>query len=156
MANGEPRLLPHPLSHPLSSPLKLSFRFVYIQSFLSLSLSLRSKSQRFVPCNTNCPPPIKNRLCRLLRMHHFNKPTKPICHEMHPGVRTEFQKGALLYWVLTTISCHRSQNGGPGSKLRLKKSTSIFCTYIFNIYFQNLKNKSILKLGLDPLLLGRN
>ena len=64
------------------------------------------------------PPQSKNRLCRLLRMPHLNKLTKPIYHEMHPGVRTEVQKDAFLHRVLTTTSCHRAQNGGPGSKLQ--------------------------------------
>ena len=44
---------------------------------LSSSL-LRSKSQRFVPRTTNCPPPIKNWLCQFLHMPHSNKRTKPI------------------------------------------------------------------------------
>ena len=39
-------------------------------------------------------------------------------HEMHPGVRTEVQKGAFLHCVLMTTSCHQSQNGGPGSKFQ--------------------------------------
>ena len=63
-------------------------------------------------------PQSKNWLCQFLPMHHMNKLTKPIFHEIHPGVRTEVQKGTLLHQVLTTTSCHRSQNGGPGPKLQ--------------------------------------
>ena len=61
--------------------------------------------------------------------------------EMHPGVRTEVQKGAFLHRVLTTTSCHWAKNGGPGSKLQLKNSMSIFRTSVFNVDFPNLKKR---------------
>ena len=64
------------------------------------------------------PPQSKNWFCQFLQMPHSNNPTKPICHEIHPRVRTEVQKGILLHRVLTTTSCHWSQNGGPGPKLQ--------------------------------------
>ena len=70
---------------------------------------------------------------------------------MHPGVITEVQKVAFLHCVLTTTLCHQEQNGGPDSELQFKKSTSVFHTSIFNVGFQNLKNKYILNIGIDPL-----
>ena len=78
-------------------------RDLIVLSLLSSLLS-RSNYQHFIPRTTNCPPPIKNQLCQLLRMPHLNKLTNPIFHEMHPGVRIEVQKGALLHRVLTTTS----------------------------------------------------
>ena len=85
------------------------------------------------------PPQSKIRLCTFLQMTHLKKLTKPICHEMHHGVRTKVQEGELFHLVLTTASCHWAQNGGPGPKLQSKKSTSIFRTSVFNVYFHNLK-----------------
>ena len=88
-----------------------------------------------------------NWLCQFLCMPHLNNLTMPICHDMHPGVRTEVQKGEFLHRVMTMTSCHRAQNGGPGSKLQLKNSTSIFCTSVFNLDFQNLKKNLSLIFG---------
>ena len=53
---------------------------------------------------------------------------------------------------LATTSYHRARNGGPGSKLQFKKSTSIFRTSVFNVKFSK-PLKIILNLGLDPLLM---
>ena len=144
---GASRPLPRPLSPP-----ELSIQFVEILSFLSSSLlaSSCSKYQRFVPRTTNCPPQSKNWLCQFLYMPHLNKLAKPIFHDMHPGVRTEVQKGVFLHRFLTTTSFHRAQNSGPGSKLQFKKSTSVIRMYVFNVYFKSFKN-IILNIGLEPL-----
>ena len=114
------RPLTCPPSLLMLSPPKLSLRFVEIRSFSlsSSSLSLRSKSQSFIPRTTNGPHPIKIRLFQLLCIPHLNKLKKLIRHEMHPGLRTEVQKGAFLHRVFTTTSCHQDQNYRPSSELQ--------------------------------------
>ena len=79
---------------------------IFLSSLSSLLSLSRSKYQRFVPRTTNCPPQSKNPICLFLCMPHLNKLTKPICHEIHPGVINEVQKGELLHRVLTTTLCH--------------------------------------------------
>ena len=76
---GAPRPLPCPPYPPPLSPPELSVRFVYIQSFLLLSspLSLpHSKSQRFIPRTTNCPPPIKKSALSVASHAPFEKTDK--------------------------------------------------------------------------------
>ena len=97
-----------------------SIVFVVVVVALEIS-TLRTSYHQF-------SPPFKNWLRQLLRLTHLNKLTKPVCHEMHPGARTEVQKGPFLNLILLTTSCHRSQNDGPGSKLQEK--TNICLPYV--------------------------
>ena len=161
---GAPRPLPRPpspISRPLSSVPSLivpsgviyfvcrdSIFFVVV-IVVALEISMLCTLYHQLP-----PSPIKSRLCWFLCMPHLNKLTNPICHEIHPGVKTEVQKGELLHRVLTTTSCHLSQNGGLGSKLQSKRINVYLSYALFNVDFQNLENKFILNIRLYPYSRG--
>ena len=80
---------------------RYSIFFVVVVVVVTLEISTLRTSYHQLP-----PPQSKNWLCQSLHMPHLNKLTKPICHAMHPGVRTEVQSGTFLHWFLTTTSCH--------------------------------------------------
>ena len=113
---------PPPVPSPVISSGVIRSAHIYLIVFVVVVVVVALKISKLrTSYHQLFPPNSKNRLCRLLRMPHLNKLTNPICHQMHPGVRTEVQKGEILHRVLTTTSCHRYQDGGPGSKLKFKK-----------------------------------
>ena len=61
-----------------------------------------------------------NRLCQFVQMGHVKQLTKPIFHEMHPGVRIEVQKGEFLHRFLKKPHAVNPKTMDPVQSFNLK------------------------------------